>query len=322
MGTKMWPLSSPKLPKHFLPILEDKSLFRLNCDVLEKKFKPEEIYISTNVSQVELVKLQAPEISEKNFIIEPEMRNTGPAIGLIVAKLFSYFPDEPFMIVQADILRKPEEKFLEMIDSFDRLIKNDDGKWITGAIKAPFAMMGVDYMISENESLLCDWLIGKDKVEIEQYIKNGKAWLHANHYCWTPKKWLASYLRLKPEWGKPLMQIAEGGSIEEIYPQIPKGRTEDWTALSVKDGEGVMNKLPFEWWDFGTWESLEKYYLANGTAPKNGGLIEIEAKNNFCISESKKKIAILGLDNVIVVEGDNGVLVCRRDLSGRVGEVV
>ena len=61
-GTKMWPLSRQHRPKHFLPLISDKSLFQLNYEVLRTKFKPEEIYVSTNEDQVPMAKQQVPEI--------------------------------------------------------------------------------------------------------------------------------------------------------------------------------------------------------------------------------------------------------------------
>ena len=103
---------------------------------------------------------------------------------------------------------------------------------------------------------------------------------------------------------------AGAGAIEEITKQVHA------------KGDSLVIELPFEWTDFGTWESLEKYYQANNIEPKKGEVVEIEAKDNFCVSDNKKKIAIIGVDNLIVVEGDDGILICRKDLSGRVGEVV
>lgn len=314
VGSKMWPESQPTSPKHFLPLFNGRSLFELNYELLKKKFDPKQIYISTNQEQSELIKKYAPEIPVENYFLEPEMRNTGPAIGFIAAKLWKDHKDEPFMVVQSDILRQPDDKFLEMIDLFDSMMKKSDKKWITGAIRPPFAMMGVDYMISESGTDLSDWMVSKEKEQVESYINNGKAWLHANHYCWTPEKWLGSYKKFKPEWYEPLMEIAQGGDEKLIYPNIPKGRTEEWTEMSVKAGEGLMVPVPFEWWDFGTWESVSKYL-----GDENENKVEVEAQNNFVRSD--KKVAIIGLSDLVVIDSPNGLLVCPKSMTGKVGEV-
>ncbi|HAN22771.1 TPA: hypothetical protein DCP77_03245 [Candidatus Collierbacteria bacterium] len=126
----------------------------------------------------------------------------------------------------------------------------------------------------------------------------------------------------RPDWYEPLVKIAKGADIAVEYAKMPKGAIEEITKQVHAKGDSLVIELPFEWTDFGTWESLEKYYQANNIEPKKGEVVEIEAKDNFCVSDNKKKIAIIGVDNLIVVEGDDGILICRKDLSGRVGEVV
>lgn len=321
VGTKMWPLSSPSQPKHFLPLISDQSLFEMNYQMVKRHFEPGEIFVSTNREQKELVKKYAPEVPEENLILEPSLQDTGPAIGLVAAELYRRgFKDETFVIVQTDIMRRPEKEFIDTLKQIDLLVQKHH-KWVTGAIRPPFAMMGVDYMISgevhQGVADLREWLMGTNKLEVEKWVKSGKAWLHANHYAATPQLWLDSYRRWKPEWGEPLSEIANGKSGMEIYSQIPKGRTEEWTKISVTKGEGMMVELPFEWRDFGTWESVATFMGEEEAR----NVVEIDADNNF-VRTSGKPVAIIGLSDLVVIEGEAGVLVCRKSDSGKVGEVV
>src|SRR3990167_3736886 len=146
-GTKLWPISRQHRPKHFLPLIGGKSLFQLNYESLRTNFKPEEIYVSTNQGQVEMAQKQVPEIPAMNYIVEPEMRNQGPATGLIAAFLYKKgLPDEPFMIIQVDDLREPVENFVKMMKDCDTLARRET-KYITGGFKPDYAIMGVDYLI-------------------------------------------------------------------------------------------------------------------------------------------------------------------------------
>ncbi len=138
----------------------------------------------------------------------------------------------------------------------------------------------------------------------------------------TPTDLLKMYQEYRPDWYGPLQNIIQGSSVEEEYVKMPKGAIEEITKQMHAKGETLVIELPFEWTDFGTWESLEKFYTANNISAKNGGLVEIEGKNNFCLSDNKKKVAVIGCDDLIVVEGDDGILICKRNLTGRVGEVV
>lgn len=331
MGTKMWPLSSPTFPKHFLPLIEGKSLFELNWETLRKRFASKEIYLQTNVEQAEIAKKLVPEIVTENIFIEPAALNQGPATGLAAALLAKKGKgDDTFFLVQVDNLREPGENIFKMMDLAEKLGKQTN-KYITGGFVPDRFIKGVDFLmkgdlVSEQDGVkifkVAEYVDRNETEKIESNIKSGKLLVHANHTCMTPNDLLKMYQEYRPDWYEPLNKIAEGADVMVEYGKMPKGSIEEITKQVHAKGDSLVIELPFEWTDFGTWESLEKYYQANGTTPKNGGLVEIEAENNFCISDNKKKVVILGVDNVIVVEGDNGVLICRRDLSGRVGEAV
>lgn len=327
----MWPLSSPRLPKHFLPLIKDKSLFELNWETLRIQFSPNEIYLQTNAEQTEIAKRLVPEIVTENVFIEPVSLNQGPATGLAAALLVKKGKgDEPFFLIQVDNLRVPGENIFKMMDLAEKLGR-ETHKYITGGFVPDRFIKGVDFLmkgelVSEQDGVkifnVAEYVDRNETEKIEKNLESGKLLVHANHTCMTPNDLLSMYKEYRPDWYEPLKTISEGADVAVEYPKLPKGAIEEITKQVHAKGNSLVIELPFEWTDFGTWESLEKYYLTNKIEAKNGGMVEIEAKNNFCVSDNNKKIAVIGLDNVIVVEGDDGVLVCRKDLSGRVGEVV
>ncbi len=327
----MWPLSSPKLPKHFLPLIHGKSLFELNWEILRTRFQADEIYLQTNAEQAEIAKKLVPEIISENVFVEPEMRNQGPATGLAAALLLKKGKgDEPFFLIQVDNLRVPGENIFKMMDLAEKL-GTETHKYITGGFAPDRFIKGVDFLlmgelVSEQDGVkifkVAEYVDRSEEVKINENFASGKLVVHANHTCMTPNDLLSMFAMYRPDWHEPLMKIAGGADIAVEYAKMPKGAIEEITKQVHANGDSLVIELPFEWTDFGTWESLEKYYKANSIEPKNGGVVEVEAKDNFCVSDNKKKIAIIGVDNIIVVEGDDGILICRKDLSGRVGEVV
>lgn len=331
VGTKMWPLSSPKLPKHFLPLIHSKSLFELNWETLRKRFGANEIYLQTNAEQAEIAKRLVPEIVTENVFIEPESRNQGPATGLAAALLLKKGKgDEPFFLIQVDNLRVPGENIFKMMDLAEKLGK-ETHKYITGGFLPDRFIKGVDFLmkgdlVSEENGVkifkVVEYVDRNEEEKIKENLSSGKLLVHANHTCMTPNDLLKMFADYRPDWYEPLVKIAKGADIAVEYAKMPKGAIEEITKQVHAKGDSLVIELPFEWTDFGTWESLEKYYQANNIEPKRGEVVEIEAKDNFCVSDNKKKIAIIGVDNLIVVEGDDGILICRKDLSGRVGEVV
>lgn len=331
-GTKLWPVSREMRPKHFLPLIGDKSLFQLNYEALRTKFKPEEIFVSTNFDQQKMAQAQTPEIPADNYILEPEMRNQGPATGLIAAMLFKKgFPDEPFMIVQADVLRDPAESFIKMMVDSGELAKKDP-RYITGGFRPDYPVMGVDYLV-KGERVSSEGEVGIYKIDkfiwrgskeqTEEFIKRDDALVHANHTCMTPRNLLEMLKKYKPEWYEPLMNIVNGKDVKEEYVKMPPGPVEDVTQQVYADGDALVVELPFKWVDFGTFESLDKYLKEKNLYQISDNVVDLNGKNNFVrLDDPNKVIALVGVDDLVVVDTGDALLICRKDQSGQVGEAL
>ena len=334
-GKKMWPLSRQKFPKHFLPLFNDQSLFQINYQALRLRFKPQEIFVQTIPEQARIAHKQCPDIPLKNLFIEPEMRDQGPATCFIAAKLFKLSPDEPFTVVQADDLRQPQENYLKMIDQFDKLVKSDH-KLMTGGFRPDHAIMGIDYLRTKEKFqkvqgikiyVMDEWL-GRDTDEevIEKYLKEELVLAHTNHYTWTPRLMLDACRKWAPDWYEHLEKIikafgtkSESTTVRREYSQMEKAGIERITQHSLKDGYVV--ELPFKWDDFGTWESVGRYKTENSMYQPDD-LLTIDSPGCFVQKDKGKFLAIIGLENIVVIDTKDGLLVCNRNQTGRVGEVV
>lgn len=331
IGSKMWPMSRSSMPKHFLPLIGGKSLFELNYAALRTKFNPEEIFLQTNEVQAKIAKQLIPEIVEENIFIEPEMRNQGPATGFAAAQLIKRgFGDEPFILVQADVLREPSEKFIDMIMESDKLARSGD-KYITGGFTPQSIVRGVDYLVkgnlvSEENGVKIfeveDYIDRTEEDKIKLYLGTDKLLLHANHTTMTPNNLLKMYQKYKQEWYEPLLAIANGGEVVVEYAKMPKGAIEDVTKLVYKNNEAMVVELPFSWVDFGTWESVANYMQNRGLYTTDSDTMEIEGNNNFIFKKDKKFIATIGIDNLVVIDTGDALLIVKRDQTGKVGTIV
>lgn len=327
VGSKMWPESRSSSPKQFLALIGEKSLFQLNWEALKLKFSPEDIFLQTNALQAEIAKKQVPEILPENVFIEPEMRNQGPATGFAAASLIKRgFGDEAFMLVQPDVTRKPENKFIEMLEMMGGLAESK-GEYLTGGIVPKKIVRGVDYLVKgelvkeENGVKIfrvADYIDRSEEDKIKQYLGSDKLLIHANHTTMTPNNLMEMYKKYRMDWYEPLVNIAGGGDIVTEYAKMPKGAIEEVTKELYKKGEAMVAELPFEWIDFGTWESVINYQLSINNYQLNG--VEIEAKNNYV--RSKKYTALIGVEDLVVVETDDALLICKKETTGKVGEVV
>jgi mannose-1-phosphate guanylyltransferase len=330
IGSKMWPMSRSVTPKHFLPLIDGRSLFQLSYEALRMKFLPKDIFLQTNEVQAKIAKGQVPEILDENIFVEPEMRNQGPATGFAAAQLIKRgFGDESFILVQADDLREPPEKFIDMINEMDKLASRGD-KYITGGFSPKSIVNGVDYLVkgdleSDNNGIkifkVADYIDRKEENKIKQYLGTDKLLLHTNHTTMTPNNLLKMYKKYKPEWYQPLVEISKGGDVVEEYAKMPKGAIEDVTKLVYKDGGALVAELPFDWVDFGTWESVANYMKGkNKYEPED--IFEVDSDNNFIYRSDRKYVSLIGVDNLIVVDTNDALLIMKKDKSGRVGEVV
>ena len=238
--------------------------------------------------------------------------------------------DEPFMLIQVDDIREPEEKLFAMMEVCDRLAK-ETGSYITGGIRPEYAVMGVDYLI-KGERVSREGEVGVFKVAkflwrstkeaAEGYVSDGSALIHTNHTCMTPKAFMEMFKKYKTEWYEPLMRIAEGGEAVVEYAKMPKGPLEDVTQLVHAARESLVVELPFNWHDIGTWESADKFLKLKNLYKAPKGLIDLDNKDNFVAVPEGKTVALIGVEGLVVVDTGDSLLVCRKDQSGRVGEVV
>lgn len=331
VGTKMWPMSTPNTPKHFLPLVNDESLFQINWRVLRKWFKPEEIYIQTNPLQAKLAHYQVSEIVAENIFIEPETRNQGPATGLIAANLIKLGKgDEPFMIIQVDDLRLPEGSLIGFLNIAEKYI-NSTGKYVTSGFEPKWHQSGVDYLlkgelVAEEGGVkifeVADFVDRSEVDRIKNLMGSGKLLLHTNHSSMTPNGMLSMFKKYRTEWYEPLMAIANGGDVNSEFVKMPKDQIEVVTRLSHKDGRSLVIENNFEWVDFGTWEAVSKFYGEQKITPGVGGTLQIEGKDNFLWSKSGKTIATIGLSDIVVIESEEGILVSIKEMSGQTTKVV
>ena len=329
VGSKMWPMSRSESPKHFLPVLGGKSLFQLNWEALRLKFSPEEIFLQTNEAQAKIAKSQVAEIVEDNIFAEPEMRNQGPATGFAAAQLIKRgFGEEMFILVQADVLREPAEKFIEMIEEMEK--HAGEGKYMTGGLTPKSIVQGVDYLVKgdlvgDNNGVkifeVVDYIDRTEEEKIKQYLGTDKLVLHANHTAMTPNGLLKMYQNYKPEWYEPLVAISKGGDAVTEYAKMPKGAIEEVTKLVYQKNEALVVELPFDWVDFGTWESVANYMKDKGIYNQED-LFELEAGNNFVYRGGEKYVALIGVEDLVVIDTSDGLLITKKDQTGKVGQVV
>lgn len=334
-GTKLWPLSRESKPKQFQNIIGDQTLFKMNLNTLLTVIDPEDIIIQTKERYLDLVRADNQSVPEKNIILEPDFKNNrGPADGLTMVWLDHHYPDQPFVLIQSDCLRLPSERYLDTLKSIEELLLKEQ-IFITGGLKATRPDLGVDYLsLGEKLSEVNGINIYKisefiprssDYAATKKLIQNYNVSTHTNHNAYYPKKMLEAYKQYRPDWYQALMKIAQvlddPDQVTAIYQTMESGATEEVTKHLFNSGALVL--LPFEWIDVGTWDSIyQTLRHEQEEIYKDGQVVDIDSQRSLVKANPDKLVALLGVEDLVVVDSDDVLLVADRHRSGDIGKVL
>lgn len=334
-GTKLWPLSTEAFPKQFQKVLFGDSSFSYNVKTLLSAYPAEDIFINTKKMYLPLATAQAPQIPLKNFIIEPDARvGRGPSDGLVFTYMSAKFPSEPMITIQADNFRKPEDKYLGMLADMDRLIRRDK-KFITSGKKATYPTLGVDYLQLGNkvdvDSPLDFYEVNKfiyrsdDYATTKKLIEDFHVVIHVNHFAWYPDMFLDEYKKYRPDWHDSLMKIKDviddEDKVAEIYSQMPKGVTEEITNHTIEESYAVL--VPFDWIDFGAWNSVYELSAKDNEVVTSGNVIALDSKRSLIRCDNPDKlIATYGIENLVVVDTGSTLLILALEKSEKIKDIL
>jgi mannose-1-phosphate guanylyltransferase len=337
-GTKLWPYSRQTQPKQFQPIIGNKSSYQDAIETLLTTFAAEDIFISTKHKFIKYISEQSPTIPLKNYIVEPDIAlDRGPGEGFAFLKLSILFPDEPVFYVQADMVREPKEKFIEMIKAAEEIVTKT-GKYITGGVKATEANMGADYLelgeAVESDSGIEAYKINhfhyrkKTVQETRELVQNFRVVTHFNHLCWYPTKVIDAYKEFRPDWYDALMKIkeildkpGEQEALTKIYETMEKGPTEDVTRHIMDSGEAIVLLLPFRNTDVGTWESVREFSEDELGNHFDAKVIAIDTKRTLVKSRADKLITVAGVEDLVIVDSDDALLIVPRDEIDKIKDI-
>lgn len=340
VGTRLWPLSRKNTPKQFEKIIGDKSMLQIAVQKLFPLFDWEDIYISTGGQYLETVKSQLPELPVDNIIIEPEMRDVGPAVGLVTAIFAKRFPDEPFVILWgSDHLVKNEGVFRDALATAEQVIKDDPEKIVFVGQKPRFASQNLGYIEFGNEIKK----IGEISIynfagfkyrphlsTAEKFIKDGHHAWNLGYFVTTPKFLWNLFKKLTPDLHKGLSEIyasIDTNSYEEVlknvYPKIEKISFDNAIPERMDPNLGRVISVDIGWSDIGAWEALKEALSENADENVTKGKVLIEDSNDSLVFNYSNQLAVgIDLEETLVIITDDVVLVCPKKSVPKIKKLV
>ncbi|MDN5353629.1 MAG: mannose-phosphate guanylyltransferase [Candidatus Cloacimonadota bacterium] len=330
VGSRFWPLSRKSNPKQFLNILSDKPMINMTIDRLEGLVPLEKTFIVTAASQVELIKKHLPELPEKNIIIEPFGMNTAPCIALSSFYLKDIVPqDEVMVVLPADHLIKDEKRFRESLHYGKEAAKQ--GKLVTFGIKPTYPATGYGYIqaggwLDEQTQSIQKFTEKPDLSQANEFLVSANYYWNSGMFMWSVETILNSYQKLQPQIYENMQKIEEkwqqkgkNSDISQLYKEMPKIPVD--IGIMEKVSNAVVIPVDYGWSDVGSWGAL--YDLSPKDEHENVIKTEKEVINsskNYV--NTKKTVALIGVENLVVVETDDALLIADKNNTEKVKQIV
>lgn len=326
-GTRLWPFSRKEFPKQFMHFGDRYSLLQKTVERFLGSYPPQDILIMTNQDYYHLVKTQVCELSPQlatQIIVEPERKNTAPAIALAVSFMqekLNLSTEECFLVCSSDHFISPKEEFIEAVTEAEKIAKS--GKTVIFGVRPNHPETGYGYIktspVEQNGGFAVDAFVEKPSYsQAQQYLLSG-------NFLWNSGIFLFQIATFLSELHTHAPQIAlyGTGSFDDLifnFSKLPDISVD--YAIMEHSTQTVAIPLKLNWSDVGSWDSvydvMEKDINQN---VKIGNILEIDTKS--CLIMGKNRlISTIGLEDLLVIETEDALFIGKKGESQRVKALV
>jgi mannose-1-phosphate guanylyltransferase len=339
VGTRLWPLSRKKSPKQFEKIIGNLSTLQLAAERLQPDFAWKDIYVSTNQSYVGVVQEQLAQVPPNQVIGEPEMRDVGPAVGLITSLLVREFPNEPMAILWSDHLVKKDKLFRKILQTAGSIIKKDPNRIIFVSQKPRFASENlgwIDYgkeMLNKNGlpfHAFIDFQYRPDAKTAEEYFLSGHHAWNLGYFVTTPAFLWKQYKRFVPNLYQGLSRIADAWHTDKfdetllsLYPKLEKISFDNAILEKLDPGDALVISENIEWSDIGAWEALkEALEQTDDKNVTNGKVLLSDTYDSLVYNYTDQTVVTIDLKEMLVVNTGDVIMVCSKKSVPKIKKLV
>jgi len=349
-GTRFWPLSRKRRAKQLLALDGKHTMIQQTVARLKPIAAPSRFWIITNSDLRPAIQRQLPRVPAKQIIAEPAARNTAPAIGLAAFLLLRHDPEAVLGLFPSDhVIAEPDQYRATLTKGIEIAAAGDD--IVVLGIRPTRAETGYGY-IEAGAPNAAPSAASRDAraIPVRRFTEKpdlglARQFLDAGNYFWNSGMFLwradtlANALREHLPNTAPLLEKIAAAygtnkfatTFRKLYPKC-ENISIDYAVLEPRSTKGEHRSniycLPtdFGWNDLGSWEALYEHQLAQGKA-KDGNVAEakdmlaIDARNNYVYSP-EKFVALVGVEDLVVVETEDAILITTRERSQDVRRVV
>jgi len=328
------------------------SLLELAAKRLDGLIRPDQRYICTAEVYRDDIRSQLPDFRDSQILGEPAPRDTVNAVGFAAAVLAKHDKDAVFAVLTSDHVIEPEEEFRARMDLGFRLVENDDRRFVTFAIKPTHPATGFGYIergtpvrdkkhgkhpaidgTKEHAYQVARFVEKPDRPRAEVYVQSGDFYWNSGMFVWKATTFLEALEKFKPESHEGLMKIQDAWGtkkakavISEVYPTLPKisvdyaimepaSKAESKASKEEARFQVCMVQMDINWLDVGSWPSFADTVAADKSGNRHAGegsSIVQAGRNNLVYASKGHTVAVLGVDDLVVVQTADATLVMPR----------
>ncbi len=329
-GTRLWPLSTHQYPKHLLKLTNEHSLLQNTISRVLRVTSSDKIYVISEHSHVGHVQDQlANDIPAEHILAEPARRGTASCVAwaLSEVKKRKLDPNEPILFLWADSLIRNNDGFVASVLKAGEVAAEKDTLVFIGA-EPSYASTGLGYIHMGKQ--VNGWqgireFVGfvekPDRKTAEKYYQSGDFLWNMGYIVGTLKGFEDSMHRYAPSMVERYTTLCDANDIAGVYETL-KNQSVDYDFFEFIK-EALVLHGTFDWMDIGNFGDLHDVSLLDDQGNHiYGAPVELETTtNSYVRNETDVPLAVIGLDNVVVVVSPNGVLVTNKNYTQKVGDV-
>jgi mannose-1-phosphate guanylyltransferase len=331
-GTRFWPRSRKAHPKQVLSIAGDDTLIQQTVARITRLLPPENVYVVTSEAMRPVMARQLPQVPSEQIIAEPLPRNTAPCIALGAHIIWQRDPRAVMGVFHADHAIERPQVFLKAVRAAFQAA--DSESLVVVGVPPRWAETGYGYLefpkgaVPGNVYPLRSFREKPGAATARRYLKAGNYFWNSGMFFWRAETFLDALNQHLPHTALQIESISRFGSrnferdLAEFFPMCE----------SVSVDHGIMERSrnvlgiaadDFGWSDVGSWQAVYELCRkdAEANAVRGSDLFSIASRGNF-VDAAGKVVALLGVENLVIVDTKDALLVARRDDAHRVGEMV
>ncbi len=332
VGSRFWPRSKKALPKQLLKIFGDTTMIQATVNRIDDLVDRNRIFIITNEIQAPEVRNQLPDIPAQNIIIEPFGRNTAAAIGLASIVIRYKDPEAVTIVLPADHIIKEEEIFRNTLHNAAKFAFEKKAL-VTIGIHPTRPETGYGYIqiddkkVQDNIYKVLTFAEKPNYATAVRFLESGDFLWNSGMFIWRVDTILEEIRTYMPDLFEGLMEIEKHLNQKEYHDVLVKtyGQMKKISidyGIMEKSTKVYLTKGFFTWSDVGSWEEVYQLSEKNSDGNAMVGKVFTDKVIDSYIYSPDKFTAVIGVDNLIIINQDDTLLVCRRDKAQDVKNVV